>query len=117
MLGYVSFASACVWLAARPSADSLWPALPALALAVTVLRSAPAALLSRAAPASSQGEALGALDAANSLGRVIAPLLIGCLFSSAGQRAALGACALLTLVGLGALVHETEEKTEKMKSN
>ncbi|KAG8462266.1 hypothetical protein KFE25_012086 [Diacronema lutheri] len=102
--GYLSFTLACAGLAAHPTAAALWPALPALALAVTVIRAAPAALVSRAAPAESQGEALGALDAANSLGRVVAPLGIGWAFARAGQRAALGGCAAATLVGLAALL-------------
>lgn len=102
--GYASFALACAGLALRPTAAALWPALPALALAVTVIRAAPAALLSRAAPAEAQGEALGALDAANSLGRVVAPLAVGWASSRLGQRAALGGCATATLVGLAALL-------------
>lgn len=113
LAGDVCMAGATALLAAAPSEAALWSVLALFIPAVALLRTAPAALLSKVAPARLRGEALGLLDAASSLSRIFMPVVTGLLVERLGSttapfwlQAALSAAglAILKVSGVGAIV-------------
>lgn len=105
LAGDLCLASATFALAAFPSEAACWAALVPFIPAVALLRTCPAALLSKAAPAQLRGEALGLLDAASSVARIGMPMASGALIEWRGVtapfwlQASMGAAGVLILVG------------------
>lgn len=81
----------------------LWVCLPCYVPAVSLLRTAPASLVTKIATPDVVGEALGILDACSSAARVATPLLCGVLYDALGPAAPFGLQACLSLAGLLAL--------------
>ena len=98
--GSGSLALASAILAWRGSVLALWSVLPLGVLAVGMIRTIPASLLTKAAHPSERGAVLGRLDAAGSLCRVLLPTLAGALSDRYGIWAAFAAQALLCLAGI-----------------
>ena len=118
LAGDVCMAAATALLAAAPSEAALWGVLALFIPAVALLRTAPAALLSKVAPARLRGEALGLLDAASSLSRIVMPVATGLLVERLGSttapfwlQAALSVAGLVILKvsGVGAVVADDEQ--------
>jgi len=101
--GILMFATASATLASYPTETGVLVTVPLFAVALSFLRSCPAAFLSKAAPMSMQGEAMGALDSASSVCRVFAPLVAGVLADKLGSSAPFGMCSFACLGGLVAL--------------
>ena len=97
--GSLSLGLASALLVWRRSALMLWAVLPLLVVAVGMIRTIPAALLTKAAPPAHRGLVLGRLDAAGSLCRVGLPTLAGALSDRYGVGAAFAAQAALCLAG------------------
>lgn len=74
-LGATALALAPLLLPSRPAVApiALWLNLLTASPGIAILRTAPAAILSKAAPAEARGEALGLLDAAGSVCRILVP--------------------------------------------
>ena len=118
LAGDVCMAAATALLAAAPSEAALWGVLALFIPAVALLRTAPAALLSKVAPARLRGEALGLLDAASSVSRIVMPVATGLLVERLGSttapfwlQAALSVAGLVILKvsGVGAVVADDEQ--------
>ena len=99
-LGTACLAVSCSLIACRPTSAVLWLSLPLGVVAVGMIRSIPASLLTKYAPASARGAVLGRLDAAGSLCRVLLPTLVGALSDALGLWAAFAAPAGMCLLGL-----------------
>lgn len=100
-------------LALFGSSRMLWACLPCYVPAVSLLRTAPASLVSKKAGREVVGEALGILDACSSVARIVTPLLCGLLFDWLGPSAPFGLQAVLSLLGVGALLHGTRVAASK----
>ncbi|KAL1511714.1 hypothetical protein AB1Y20_005002 [Prymnesium parvum] len=107
ILGALLLATGAAVLAARGTSTLLWACLPVYVPAVSLLRTAPAALVTKTAQKSVVGEALGILDATSSVARIVTPLLCGILFDRVGPSAPFGLQAALSLGGAAALVGGT----------
>ena len=113
-LGCGCFALASLCLAAGRSEAVLLSAVPLMAVACSVLRAIPPALVSKAAGTASQGGAMGALDLMSSSCRVVAPLVCGLLVDTVGGGAPFLAEAALLGVGVW-LVGACAESAAKAK--
>eukprot|EP00928_Gymnodinium_smaydae_P066464 TRINITY_DN49474_c0_g1_i1.p1 TRINITY_DN49474_c0_g1~~TRINITY_DN49474_c0_g1_i1.p1 ORF type:complete len:438 (+),score=75.51 TRINITY_DN49474_c0_g1_i1:46-1314(+) len=105
-LGSGSFALASLAIWRWQSETAVMYSAPAAAVANSVLRSFPAALLSKHVPAARQGEAMGVMDVTSSVLRVLAPVLAGAFMDTFGGasvflcQAALFLCAIFGLESL-----------------
>ena len=99
-LGVGSLGVACGLLSAHGTAATLWATLPLGTVAVGMIRTVPASLLTKRAPAARRGKVLGRLDAAGSVCRVVLPALCGWLVDECGLWAAFAAQAVLCAAGL-----------------
>mmetsp|Transcript_27868 Transcript_27868/g.89877 ORF Transcript_27868/g.89877 Transcript_27868/m.89877 type:complete len:434 (+) Transcript_27868:53-1354(+) len=75
LLGAICLACGALVVASGGTPAALWVSLPFYVLAIALLRTSPATLITRCAPDGTHGEALGLLDASNSAVRIVAPLL------------------------------------------
>lgn len=99
-MGVASLALACGAIAIWPTASTLWTTLPLATVAVGMIRTIPASLLTTAAPSSHRGVVLGQLDAASSLCRVLLPASCGAISDRFGLWAAFAVQAGLCACGL-----------------
>jgi MFS family permease len=99
-MGVGALALACGAISLWPTALSLWCTLPLATVAVGMIRTIPASLLTTAAPASHRGVVLGQLDAASSLCRVLLPTSCGAISDRFGLWAAFAVQAGLCVCGL-----------------
>ena len=88
----------------------LWASLPLYVPAISLLRTGPAALVTKTAAPEVRGEALGILDATSSVARVVTPLISGLAYDRIGPAAPFGLQALLSLGGAAALVGGTRSR-------
>ena len=103
-LGALSLGAGALSVASGPpSTRNMWRALPSYVVGIALLRSSPAALLSKSAPSGAKGEALGLLDAAASACRVLVPLATGLISDAFGPIAPFRFQALLAFVAALAL--------------
>ena len=98
--GSMSLGVASALVAWRRTPFVLWAILPLGVIAVGMIRTIPAALLTKNAPAAARGQVLGRLDAAGSLVRVLLPTAAGALSDRFGVWSAFGAQAVLCAGGL-----------------
>ncbi|CAE7667948.1 tetA, partial [Symbiodinium sp. CCMP2456] len=99
-LGCGSFAAASLAIFFWQSPEAIVASAPLAAAANSVLRSFPAALLSKEVPEQRQGEAMGLLDVCSSALRVAAPVLAGVLMDSFGGPSAFLFQAILFLAAV-----------------
>ena len=88
---------------ALPSPLVVWGCLIPFIPAVAFLRTNPASLVSKVAPPQLRGEALGLLDAASSVSRIVTPLLTGLLVQRYGTTAPFWLQCSLSLTGVAML--------------
>mmetsp|Transcript_7880 Transcript_7880/g.12527 ORF Transcript_7880/g.12527 Transcript_7880/m.12527 type:complete len:141 (+) Transcript_7880:148-570(+) len=120
MLGFVLMALGSAVLALYPTSSGIIYTTPIFSLALSLLRSSPAAYLSKHSPPEMQGEAMGHLNAGSSLCRVVAPVLSGILADHQGHAAPFWVCAGLCMAGILCLLvysrFEDAEIAEEMKA-
>lgn len=85
--GAYGAASALLALVLTPT--SIYVSVLPFAIGISILRSAPASILSQRLPPEMQGEGLGILDSVSSICRVICPMACGALIDLCGSRALL----------------------------
>ena len=98
LTGIGLFATASAILASFPSSQGVVGVVPIFAVALSLLRSTPPSFLSKEAPKWMQGEAMGYLDSASSICRVIAPTIAGALADLYGYGAPFWMCSGLCVV-------------------
>lgn len=99
-IGVSSLGIACAVIAVWPTATALWATLALATVAVGLIRTIPASLLTKAAPASQRGAVLGQLDASSSFCRVVLPTLCGALCDRFGLWSAFATQAGFCAAGL-----------------
>ena len=112
--GVVCLGLASLVLASDPGETAFWCVLPLGVVCVGLLRTAPAALMSKRVPATSRGRALARLDAGSSACRVLLPPAAGRLVDEFGQPCAFLFIATLCAVGL-LLVEAALPRSTKIK--
>ena len=102
-IGCVSLALGVATLAAFADEVACVITILPIAFALAAIRSGSAAAVSKVAPINAQGKALGELDFASSLCRLVAPLAAGVLIDAHGYCAPLWLIAVLCLCGCATL--------------
>lgn len=105
LCSYLCMAVGSISLFMFPTVEALFVLMPLFCFAIAILRSSPAALISKAVTPQTQGSALGLLDFSASVCRIVAPLVAGSLVESTpGVLAPWALNSVLCTTGWGLLL-------------